>query len=326
MLLLATGLGVLVAGAECLVRCASKLAIAARVSPLVVGLTVVAFGTSAPELVISISTSLQGQSELALGNVVGSNTFNVLLILGLSALICPLAVQWQIIRIDLPIMLGVSVWVYVAAIDGQLSVLDGCLFLAGIVAYTGWSLWYARRQPQPGAAHQEEESPNQEASGQEAAANVSAKQMLLAVLGVAVGLGLLVAGSEAFVRGAVQIAEFVGLSPKVVGLTILAAGTSLPELATSVVAAYRGERDIAVGNVVGSNIFNLLAVLGASCVVSPSALQIPESYLWIDFPVMLIAAVICVPIFITGWTISRFEGGLMLAGYVAYTAWLIFMS
>jgi cation:H+ antiporter len=319
--LLVIGLGVLVAGAELLVRFASQLALAARLSPLVVGLTVVAYGTSTPELVVSISTALRGQAELALGNVVGSNTFNVLFILGLSALFGPLSVKWQIIRIDLAIMLAVSVWVFVAALDGQLSLFDGWLFLVGIVGYTGWSLWTARRQ-----ASESADTETQETAGDNP--NVASQySVLVPALGIVSGLGLLIAGSESFVRGATGIAESMQISQKVIGLTILAAGTSLPELATSVVAAYRGQRDIAVGNVVGSNIFNLLAVLGASCVLSPEAgMPVHASYLLLDFPVMLAAAAICIPVFVTGRTISRMEGGLMLAAYVAYTGWLIHSS
>jgi cation:H+ antiporter len=229
-------------------------------------------------------------------------------------------VKSQIIRVDLPIMMAVTVWAFIAALDGHLSVLEGCLFLLGIVVYTWWSLWLARKETADSTDTQQQDTPG------ESVTTLSLRGVLSSALGIVVGLGLLIAGSKLFVRGATDIAELLQTSQKVIGLTILAAGTSLPELATSAVAAYRGQRDIAVGNVVGSNIFNLLAVLGASCLATGTGMPVAASYLELDFPAILAATAICIPVFFTGRIISRLEGGLMLAAYIAYTAWLIHSS
>lgn len=299
-----------------LVRSASKLAVAAGISPLVVGLTVVAFGTSAPELVVSIQSSLAGQPDVALGNVIGSNIFNVLFILGISALIVPLRVAQKLIRVDAPLMVGLSLAVWFLALDGWIGRLDGVLLTAGLIAYTLWAIIKSRREQ---AGIQAE----YEAEFGVTTATSNVRQNLLNVVILIAGLGLLVLGSRLFVDAAITIARQLGVSELVIGLTIVAAGTSLPEVATSIMAAIRGERDIAVGNVVGSNIFNIMGVLGISSFVSAQGIAVSEAAFALDLPVMIAAAVACLPIFFTGHLIARWEGALLLAYYVAYTVSIV---
>ena len=311
VVLFVAGLGLLVLGAEWLVRGASRLAGALGISPLVIGLTVVAFGTSAPEVAVSVKSAWAGQPDLALGNVVGSNIFNVLFILGASAIITPLVVSSQLIRLDVPVMIGLSVLVFLLAGDGSIGRLDGALLFAGVVVYTAFQVRQSRKES---AAIRDEYA-------QEYAPKRSSTPANLAL--VAAGLALLVLGSRWLVNGAVAFAQALGVSELVIGLTIVAAGTSLPEVATSILAAFRGERDIAVGNVVGSNIFNLLAVLGLSGLVAPGGLPAPAALLRFDLPVMVAVALACLPIFASGAVIARWEGALFLFYYAAYTAYLV---
>lgn len=312
---LIVGLVLLVVGAEALVRGASRLAAVAGISPLVIGLTVVAFGTSAPEMAVSAVSSLHGQADIALGNVIGSNIFNVLFILGISALVTPLIVAQQLIWLDVPIMIGVSVLALLLGLDGRIGRLEGALLFAGILAYTFFLIVQSRRESK---AVQEEYA--REFGDTPAPARWG---WLLHLLLIAVGLALLVLGSRWLVNGAVIIAEVLGVSQLVIGLTIVAAGTSLPELATSVVASIRGERDIAIGNVVGSNIFNLLSVLGIAGLVATDGVQIAPSALRVDLPVMIGVALICLPAFFTGHRMARWEGAIFVIYYVLYTAYLI---
>jgi cation:H+ antiporter len=311
--LMILGLGLLVAGAEALVGGASRLAAAFGISPLVIGLTVVAFGTSSPEMAVSVMAASAGQADLALGNVVGSNIFNVLFILGLSALITPLIVSRQLIRLDVPIMIGVSVLLLLLTLDGNINRLDGVLLFVGIIAYTAFQIIQSRREKKAKDAVSEEsiEKPT------------TPLQWLINIGFVLGGLVLLVIGSNWLVDGAIFIAQSFGVSELVIGLTIVAAGTSLPEVATSVIASLRGQRDIAVGNVVGSNIFNILAVLGLSGLVSPESINVATSALRFDIPVMIAVALACLPIFFTGRVIARWEGFVFLAYYIIYTVYLI---
>jgi len=315
LLLFLLGLVALVAGAELLVRGASRLAASLGIPPLVVGLTVVAFGTSAPEMAVSVQAALAGQAGIAVGNVVGSNIFNVLFILGLAALIVPLVVAQQLVRLDVPIMIATSVLLVVLAWDGSIGRLEGVLLFAGIVAYTAFQVVQARRErnPEVVAEYAQEYGNGKAAKG----------RLPLQLVLIVAGLALLVLGSHWLVAGAVVFAKWLGVSETVIGLTIVAAGTSLPEVAASVLASIRGERDIAVGNVVGSNIFNILAVLGLSAIVSGEGLPVPPSILSFDLPVMLAVAIACLPIFFTGFTIARWEGVVFLCYYVAYTGYLV---
>jgi cation:H+ antiporter len=312
---LIAGLALLIVGAEVLVRGASRLAAAVGISPLVIGLTVVAFGTSSPEMAVSVQSSLAGQADIALGNVIGSNIFNILFILGLSAVITPLIVAQQLVRLDVPIMIGVSILTLLFALDGRVVMWEGGVLFAGILAYTGFLIRQSRRESAAITAEYEQEFGGKPPTTPAALA--------LNVLFVIVGLALLVWGSRWLVNGAVAIAEALGVSELVIGLTIVAAGTSLPEVATSVIAAIRGERDIAVGNVVGSNLFNLLAVLGLTSLVAPGGVPVPPNAIAFDIPFMVMVAVACLPIFFTGNTIARWEGVVFLGYYVAYTTYLI---
>ncbi|WP_230969929.1 calcium/sodium antiporter [Nitrogeniibacter aestuarii] len=308
------GLTTLVIGAEGLVRGASRLAMSWGVSPLVIGLTVVAFGTSAPEVAVSVGAAMNGNPDLAIGNVVGSNIANILLILGVSALIVPLTVSEQIIRQEIPVLIGVSALLVALAADGSISRNEAGLLLTLVVLYTGFLIIQARRGSAASQAEAEHELP--EAARWDASPVVQ----ILLVLG---GLGLLVLGAHWLVNAATEVARAFGVSDLVIGLTIVAIGTSMPEIATSIMAALRGERDIAVGNVVGSNLFNILGCLGAAGLVSPSGLPVPQAAIDVDLWVMLAVAFACLPVFITGREIARWEGAVFLGYYVAYTVYLI---
>lgn len=318
------GLVLLIVGAESLVRGASRLAAAARISPLVVGLTVVAFGTSAPELAVSLHSSLVGQAEIAIGNVVGSNICNVLLILGLSALITPLSVSQQLVRQDVPLMIGASVVLWLFALSGTINRWEGGILFAAILLYTFFSIWKSRRTGTVEGAAQDgdtEIAPGAASDGEPAAQ--SAEHPLVQVLWMVGGLVLLVLGARWLVDSATTFAQALGVSQFIIGLTVVALGTSLPEVATSLVASLRGERDIAVGNVVGSNLFNLLAVVGAAGLAAPAGVTVSSTALQVDLPIMIAVAVACLPIFFTGHQIARWEGALFLGYYVAYMAFLV---
>jgi cation:H+ antiporter len=314
IVLFVLGLILLIVGADVLVRGASRLAGAFGISPLIVGLTVVAFGTSSPELAVSVKSALSGQGNIALGNVIGSNIFNVLFILGLSALIVPLVVSYRLIRLDVPLMVGLSFLVLVFALNGVLSRLEGLMLVAGLVGYIGFSIYEGRKEQSADAA--------EGSGGTDARAGGWLKNSAF-VIG---GLFLLIIGSRWLVDSAVTFAQLLGVSELVIGLTIVAAGTSLPEVVTSIIAAMQGERDIAVGNVIGSNIFNILGVLGVASVVAPEGIEVARSVIRFDIPVMLAVAVACLPIFFTGAAISRREGAVFFAYYIAYTVFLVLMA
>jgi cation:H+ antiporter len=314
LLLFLAGLVALVIGAMWLVRGASALALSFGVSPLVVGLTIVAFGTSSPEVAVSVGAALEGQTDIAVGNVVGSNIFNVLFILGVSALIVPLLVHVQLIRQEVPIMIGVSLLLMALGFDGQLTRLDAALLFGLLIAYTAFLVVQSRRQNQKAVAELTAELPRSAAWDRHWAMQVAL------VVG---GLVLLVLGSDWLVTAAVTFAKALGVSDLVIGLTIVAAGTSMPEVATSITAAIKGERDIAVGNVVGSNTFNILGCLGLAGLVAPAGLPLAPSLLTFDLWVMLAVAVACLPVFFTGREIARWEGAVFVGYYVAYVAYLI---
>ncbi len=387
--LIVLGLALLVIGAESFVRGASQLAALIGIPPLIIGLTVVAFGTSSPELAVSIQSALTDQASLALGNVVGSNIFNILFVLGSSAAIAPLLVSQQLVRLDVPVMIGVSILMYLLSLDGRLSTLDGVILFSGAIVYTVILLRQGRSDnldeleeflgPVPAAIHAspatlkepetiatpaslspdpefadlnvsrsdptEPASHNPEPSEQrdldpkdshsldpeiqhpaQAARSPKGKRLLHHIGFLLGGLALLTLGSRWLVEGCVQVAEALGVSELVIGLTVVAMGTSLPEAATSVVASLRGERDIAVGNVVGSNIFNILAVLGVCSIIAPHGIEIPNTALYLDIPAMIAVAIACLPIFFTGNCISRWEGIVFLTYQGLYTTFLILKS
>ena len=312
ILLLVAGLALLIVGAEVLVRGASRIARAVGISPLVVGLTVVAFGTSSPEIAVTVQSAFVGKSDLAIGNVVGSNIFNLLVILGLSAVITPLVISRQVVRLDLPLMIAVSALVLPLVWNGMLGRLEGGVLLVLLLGYIGLLLRLGRSAA--------EERPA------EADAPRGALAWVVDLALIMIGLAMLVLGSRWLVDAALVIARSIGVSDLIVGLTIVAAGTSLPEVATSVIAAMRGERDIAVGNVVGSCTFNVLAVLGISSVVAPAGIAVSPAAIGFDIPIMIAVSLATWPIFRSGHVISRGEGGLFLFYYVAYTSYLILQA
>ena len=315
---LIAGLALLILGAEVLVRGAARLSSALGISPLIVGLTVVAYGTSSAELAACVRSAVVGQSGLALGIVVGSNIFNVLFVLGVSALIIPLTVTKRVIRLDVPIMIAVSALLYLLARDGAISRWDGLLLFAGVVAYTLFTVLGARRErsqswlvTEVSAASQIEQPSSRKYS------------VITQIFLIVIGLVILVLGSRWFVSGAVSLAESLGVSETVIGLTIVAVGTSLPEAATSIVAALRRKPEIAVGNIIGSNIANVLLVMGVTGLVAPHGVDVSLSALRFDMPVMIAVAVSCLPVFFIGGRIERWEGGLYLGYYFAFVLYLI---
>jgi len=310
------GLIALVLGAEILVRGASRLAGAVGVPPLVVGLTVVAFGTSAPELAIGLQSSLAGKAALGVGNIIGSNISNVLLILGAAAVVAPLAIAQRVVRLDVPIMIGFSVLAMALAIERSLDWWDGALLLMLGIGYMGFAIRQSRGESRRVKEEYEEEF---------GAESGELKRWRLYSLMILVGLVLLVAGADWLVKSAVLMARYFGLSELVIGLTVVAIGTSMPELVTSLVAGLRGERDIAVGNIIGSNVLNIVLVLGLVSIVS-GKLPVPVEALSFDFPVMIAAALACLPIFYSGYAIERWEGFLFLGYYIAYVAFLLLNS
>lgn len=302
MLQLLCALLLLVAGAELLVRAAVRLAAHLRVRPLVIGLSMVAFGSSAPQMAVSLQAALGHSTDIAVGSVIGSNIFNILVTLGLSALIIPLRVARQLVRLDIPLLIGASLLVFALAWNEQLSALDGGVLLAALALYLGL-LWRQSRptvrppRPTPDAAR---------------------TPWLSSALLMLAGLGLLVFGGHLLLGATVALASELGLSERVIGLTVVAVSTSLPQLATSLIAALRGQRDIAVGNVIGGNLFNLLGVLGITALVAPVPLSVSPNALDFDLPVMLAVTLLCLPVFYSGYRITRAEGLLFLALYLAY--------
>jgi cation:H+ antiporter len=305
-------------GAELLVRGASRLAAYVGIPPLIIGLTVVAFGTSSPELAVSVKSAWLGNTDIAVGTVVGSNIFNIMFILGISAMITPLLVSHQLIRLDVPLMILVSILAYLLGMNGVISKSEGVILFLGILLYTLFLIYQVRKEKK---AAGDEFSREYGYKGQK-----SVVQWLLNLLLVAIGLIMLMFGAQLLVDASISLARIMGVSNIVIGLTIVAAGTSLPELATSVIASMKGERDIAVGNVVGSNIFNILGVLGLTAMVSPAGVPVASAVLTFDLPVMLAVSVACLPIFFTGGVISRWEGVLFFGYYIAYTLYLILRS
>jgi len=309
ILLLVLSLVALYFGAEWLVRGSSSLALRASISPLVVGLTVVAFGTSSPELVVSLNATLSGQGDIAAGNVIGSNIFNIALILGLSAIVYPLQAKVQLFKIDIPVMLVATLLFTLLFWDGSLGRIEGGLFFLGVLVYTSMSLYYSRKKKETADETNNDNSMK------------VLKHWTLDIGLIIIGLIILVFASDLLVKQAVIIAQAVGISEAVTGLTIVAAGTSMPELATSIVAATKKQSDIAIGNIVGSNIFNILAIMGLSALVHPiTALQVNH----IDLLVMTGVSLLLLPLVRTGFRINRWEGILLVSIYVVYTIYLLY--
>jgi cation:H+ antiporter len=311
LLQLAVGLALLTLGAGALVRGSASLARRAGVSPLVIGVTLVAFLTSAPEISVSVLGAASGQDDIAAANVVGSNIFNVLFVIGVCALLRPLTVAQQLVLREIPIMIGASVLLWLFAANGNLSAVEGAVFLASLALFTYDTVRSSRREAAEIRIEYDEGVP---ALSSSLASDVGR---------IAAGLAMLVFGGDWLVGVAVAIAAAAGVDETTIGLTIVAAGTSLPEVATSIAATLRGERDIAVGNVVGSSIFNLLGIAGLAAVVSPGGLALPAGLVAFDLPLMVAVAVACLPIVAGDHHISRSVGLLFLAVYTAYVSYLV---
>lgn len=309
------GLGLLVAGGEGLVRGASGIALAARVAPAVIGLTVVAAGTSMPELVVSLQAALNGNSGIAMGNIVGSNTFNILAIVGIAALVHPLRIVGNTVKLEWPIMMLAAMQLVLLGRDGEVDRLEGAYLVLALAAFTGYAVWVGRQGVTAEEAGEFEEMAT--ASFGATGSRATAYNTIALVVGVA----LLALGSKLLVTGAVNVASTLGVSDAIIGLTIVAAGTSTPELVTSVVAARRGRDDIAVANVVGSNIFNVLCILGVTSLIQPVGMpaEIEHRDVWW----MLGASLLLFPLMWTGQRVNRVEGGILVAVFVAYIATLI---
>ena len=296
------GLCLLIFGAELMVRAAVRLAARLHVRPLIIGLTVVAFGSSAPQMAVSLQAAQAHTPDIAVGSVIGSSIFNILVTLGLSALIIPLRVSRQLVRLDIPLMIGASLLVFLLAWNEELGRLDGILLLSALALYLGLLLRQSRHSVRP-HAEQPETAP---------------ASWFVSVLMIIVGLAMLVFAGRLLLGAAVVVATDLGFSERVIGLTVVAVGTSLPELATSLIAALRGQRDIAVGNVIGANLFNLLGVLGLTALIAPMPLSVSPNALDFDLPVMLGVAALCLPVFYSGYRVTRVEGLLLLGLYLVY--------
>jgi len=314
VLALLLGLGALIVGAELVVREGSALAARFRISPLVVGMTVVSLGTSLPELAIGLNAAQQGNAGLAVGNIVGTNLVNILLILGLSALIRPVAFEARTVRLDLPAMTGAALLLFVVARDGSLTTGDGLWLCAYGAAYLVLLVVLARRESRAPAG-----APSPAPDDLPDTRPVAVRVLLLVV-----GLAVIVVGAEYLVDGAVEIARNLGASDTVIGLTIVAVGTSAPELVTTLVSTIRGgDRSLALGNLLGSSVFNIALILGPTVLVAPGAIAVPDDVLALDLVLMVAAAVVCVPVFLSQRKLSRVEGGAFVAVYVAYMVWLL---
>lgn len=317
------GGGALIAGGEALVRGASKIALGLKISPLIVGLTIVALCTSAPEMAVSLSAALGSDpsgADVALGNVVGSNVCNVLLILGICALVKPLSTSTTLVKRDFPLValfsLATLAAVFVARQDDgsfHLPQIYGFLLLAAFVVYEIVAIRQARRDPDAQNADVAEQSQEKK----------NAKYWLVALCQLVFGLVFLVAGAQGFVGGAVSIARMIGVSELVIGLTLVAVGTSLPELTVSVIATLRGEVDVAMGNVVGSNLCNLLLILGGTLSLLPQGIAVQRQSAFVDLPVMAASAILVAWFAFTGRKVERWEGACLLAGQIGYAVYLV---
>lgn len=314
------GLVVVLLGAELLLRGAARLAAMLRISPLLIGLTVVSVGTSAPELAVGITAAHEGKGALAVGNIAGTNIVNILLILGLSALLRPLPVRAQSIKLDVPMMVGCALALLTMAADGVLSRTEGLLLLLAAVGYTA-ALVHTSRHERAAVRREfaQEFGSALPSAGQGAA--LAAWHMLLLLAGIA----LTVLGAELLVAGAVDLAKDYGVSDAVIGLSIVAIGTSVPELATTLMGTLRDERDVAIGNLIGSCVYNILVILGLTLLVSPEGLVVSPDVLWIDLPLAALVALLCLPVFHTDSRVSRREGGFFVAAYLVYLVSLLLL-
>jgi cation:H+ antiporter len=314
-LLVIAGLLLLLGGGESLVRGASGIALLARVTPAVVGLTIVAAGTSMPELVVSVQASMAGTPGMAVGNAVGSNLFNIGVILGITALVLPLRIQGNTVRLEWPVMMLAAFQLHLLARDSTVDRLEGGFLLLALVTFLAYATWVGRRNATQAEQHEFDELTTA-SFGRTGVAALS-----LNIVAVLLGAGLLAGGSTLLVKGAVGLASDMGVSDTIIGLTVVAVGTSSPELATSLMAAKRGKSDIAVANIIGSNIFNTLGIIGTASLILP--LDVPAEIIARDNWWMIGGSLLLFPLMYTGMRVRRAEGALLLAGYVVYAVLLV---
>jgi cation:H+ antiporter len=308
------GLAGLLVGADLLVRGGAALAAQLGVRPIVIGLTVVALGTSLPELAVGIDAVRQGSPGLAVGNIVGASLVNILFILGLSALIRPIAFERRTLRFELPAMTAAALALWLLALDGSLTRVDGIILCLGGAAFTAGIVKTSRQESAPVR--------EDHASGSERNAVRGRRGLLLRVLAVVAGIGLVIAGAELLVDGSLEVARSLEVSETTLGLTVIAIGTCTPELVTTLTSTVRGDRDIAVGNLLGSSVYNIAVILGIAVLVAPGELQIPQEVIAADLLVLAVVALVSVPVLLTGHRISRLEGGAFVAAYLGYLVWL----
>ena len=345
-LLIAVGMAILVGGGETLIRGATRLAVAMKIPPVVVGLTIVAIGTGAPEVAVSLSAVLKGSADMAVGNVVGSNICNIGLILGMAAILSPIAVSSTLIRREIPLMIALSFLMYLLAVFGSKMPMSslftgqfeglifpwmGGLLLAGLAACMGWTVYELRCHKENNEVYAHELETDVLPDAEHPEVKTQGWKNMSANLGlIVIGVVLLVIGADMMVQGSVQVARLLGVSELIIGLTILAVGTSLPELIVTVLAACQGKSDIAIGNVIGSNIFNILGVLGLTALfaggTTSGSLQVTAQALWFDIPVMILISLFCIVICFTGRRVTRGEGGFLLLCYMVYLIALCVMG
>lgn len=320
VLLFITGLILLIAGAELFLNSVDKFGIAWRISPLIMGLTVVAFATGAPELAISLQAAAEGKPDLVLGNIIGSNISNILLILGVAGLLSPLAIKNRVIKRDIPIVLSASILLYILSMDGYLTMADGFIILAALMGYSVF-IWRQIKGDRKSNNLKEVEEAAKEILEKNAGWFYTKNILLLLV-----GLVMIVAGSRLMVDAAVTIAEVLGVSELIIGLTIVSIGTSLPEVATSMAASRKGDADTAVANVLGSNLYNILLTLGLTIVVAPGALKVSADAIYFDMPIMILVVIACLPLFWPGKELGRVEAAGFLFYYISYMGYLVMLA
>ncbi len=312
------GLAVIILGAEMVLRSASRIASLLGIRPIMIGLTFVAIGTSAPELAVGITAVSEGKSSLAVGNIAGTNMFNILFILGLSAALKPLKIHMLSIKLDLPVMMGAALLLIIFALDGVIRAYEGAILLTGAVAYTIALIKFSRKQP---ASLKKEYA--EEFGKSVLFMKPVFRRWLWNIFVLVAGIALTIYGADLLVSGAVKIASSLGVSDAVIGLTIVAIGTSAPELVTTIIATRRDDRDVAIGNLIGSSISNILVILGITCLVSGTGVNVSKEILWYDLPLATLMAVLCYPVFKTDRKVSRREGILFVAAYIIYMGMLL---
>lgn len=299
------------AGAEWFVKGSSNLSRELGIRPIIIGLTVVAFGTSSPELAVSLTAAFKGSDKISIGNIIGSNIANIGLVLGITAIVFPLKVERIIMKKELPLMIGISCLFCVMAMDKRIGIIDGSVLFMGIVLYIGYQVYHTVNSKGSGDG-----SGSVKMNG----SSINRKTVLMNIVCIALGLPCLLVGSQLLVKSAIFIAGRFGFSEMVIGLTVVALGTSIPEMATSVVSAFRRETDICVGNIIGSNIFNILMVIGSVAVVRPLAIN--QGTLFFELPVMLIFSIALIPMIRGNLTVNRIEGFLLTLGYLVFIFFL----